>query len=120
MLEKILKSNTVSPSTSHREGELYKTVTTFGKTFELRYGYYEEKDRLSPLCEPAILYPDFLKAPLFSDDGSPFVTVMQDACGHYRGGAKRTSDTTCAECKYFRQGEEWFGVCTCPKNRKRE
>ena len=28
----------------HQEGELYRVVTTFGKTFELRYGYYDERD----------------------------------------------------------------------------
>ena len=105
-------------SKSHKEGELYKIVTTFGKTFELRYGFYEEKDRLNPLCEPAIIYPDFQKEPLFTDDGVPLVTVMQDACQYFNGCAKRTPDTTCAECKYFSSGEDWFGICTYPKNKK--
>ena len=47
-----------------KEGDLYKVVTTFGKSFELRYGFYEERDRLSPLCEPAIIYPDFIREPI--------------------------------------------------------
>ena len=96
-----------------KEGDLYKVVTTFGKSFELRYGFYEERDRQSPLCEPAIIYPDFIREPLFTERGEPFVTMMQDACGHYKGNTKRTSDSTCAECKHFKQGEEWFGVCSC-------
>ena len=96
-----------------REGDLYKVVVTFGKTFELRYGFYDERDRQSPLCEPAIIYPDFVREPLFTEDGEPFATVMQDACGHYDGNTKRTPDSTCAECKHFLQGEEWFGVCVC-------
>lgn len=96
-----------------KEGDLYKVVTTFGKSFELRYGFYEERDRLSPLCEPAIIYPDFIREPLFTETGEPFVTMMQDACGHYKGNTKRTLDSTCAECKHFKQGEEWFGICTC-------
>lgn len=100
------------------EGELYRVVETFGKTFELRYGYYGEKDRQNPLCEPAVIYPDFEVAPLYTDDGEPFVTMMQDACACYKGGVKRTADTTCAECKHFRRGEEWFGVCTSPKKKK--
>jgi len=104
--------------TAHCEGELYRTVTTFGKTFVLRYGYYEERDRQSPLCEPAVIYPDFVKQPEYADDGRPFVTVMQDACGDYRGQSRRTADTTCADCRYFEQGEEWFGLCTCPKAKK--
>ena len=102
-----------------REGDVYKTVTTFGRTFELRYGFYDEIDRQSPLCEPDVIYPDFLREPLYTDEGAPFVTVMQDACRHYRGSAVRTPDSTCEECKYFRQGEEWFGICECPDNFKR-
>ena len=103
-----------------KEGELYKVVVTFGKTFELRYGFYEERDRLSPLCEPAIIYPDFIRDPMFTESGEPFVTMMQDACGHYKGNTRRTPDSTCAECKHFKQGEEWFGICTCERNRKNE
>ena len=101
-----------------KEGDLYKIVETFGKTFELRYGYYEERDRESLLGEPAILYPDFLKEPLFTEEGAPFVTLVQDACAHYKGNTKRTQDTTCAECKFFCRGEEWFGICLYKSNQK--
>ena len=102
----------------HKEGELYRVVTTFGKTFELRYGYYGEQDRQNPLCKPTVIYPDFLSEPVYTEEGTPFVTMIQDACKSYRGEAKRTPDTTCAECKYFWQGEEWFGLCACAKNKK--
>ena len=103
-----------------KEGDLYRIVTAFGRSFELRFGFYDERDRQSPLCEPAVLYPDFLKAPVFTRRGEPFATVMQDACDFYKGAPPKTPDTTCAECRYFKEGEEWFGICTCPKNRKRE
>ncbi len=98
------------------EGEIYKVVTTFGKSFELRYGYYDDIDRNH---SPDIIYPDFVKNPLYTDIGEPFVTMMQDACERYKGNLKRTPDTTCAECEYFKRGEEWFGICTCPQNRER-
>ena len=111
MLTKIFENESPLQRAAPREGDLYKTVTTFGRTFEVRYGFYTEQDRLNPLCEPALIYPDFLKAPLFTDDGAPFVTMMQDACDKYRGSAKKTPDTTCADCRYFERGEEWFGVC---------
>ena len=117
MFQKITANASPPLEISPREGDLYRTVTTFGKTFELRYGYYDDIDRS---VEPDILYPDFLKEPLFTEDGEPFVTMMQDACMHYRGEAKRTPDTTCAECSYFQRGEEWFGICTCQKNKKLE
>ena len=120
MLSNLFQKSIMPADVSHKEGELYKVVTTFGKTFELRYGYYEECDRQSPLCEPIVIYPDFLKEPAYTKEGTPFVTMMQDACKHYKGHAKRTPDTTCAECQHFRRGEEWFGLCTCPKNKKCE
>ena len=106
----------IQKTLEHSEGDLYKIITTFGKKFELRYGYYEEGDRRNPLCEPVLIYPDFLKDPVYTEDGRPFVTMMQDACKCYAGETRQTFDTTCAECKYFSRGEELFGVCTCLKN----
>lgn len=104
----------------HAEGDLYKTVELRGRTFTLYYGYYEECDRQNPLCEPIVIYPDFPASPVYTDDGEPFATVMQDACNNYRGESKRTPNTTCAECKYFQRGEDWIGICRCPKKRKLE
>lgn len=100
-----------SPRSTHdpREGEIYKVVTTFGKTFELKYGYYSEIDRAG---SPDIIYPDFLTDPIYTDGGERFVTMMQDACEEFSSPTQRGEDTTCAECKYFMRGEEWFGICT--------
>ena len=104
----------------HTEGELYKEVKLHGRTFSLYYGYYDECDRRNPLCEPIVIYPDFLKEPVYTEEGEPFVTVVQDACESYSGEAKRTADTTCAECEYFLRGEEWFGACMCKARQKNE
>ena len=102
----------------HIEGELYKRVELYGRTFDLYYGYYDECDRINPLCEPIVIYPDFSKEPLYTDGGEPIVTMMQDACHLYDGEEKKTPNTTCADCKYFQRGEEWFGVCLCKENKK--
>lgn len=118
MFSKVFESADPVRNSAPREGDLYKIVTTFGKTFELRYGFYEERDRQNPLCEPAVIYPDFTREPLYTDGGEPFVTMMQDACAYYKGENSQTPDTTCAECELFRRGEEWFGLCTCPENCK--
>ena len=118
MLSSLFQNNIQPAEVTHEEGELYKVVTTFGKTFELRYGYYQECDRQSPLCGPVVIYPDFVKDPVYTDNGEPFVTMVQDICKNYRGESKRTSDTTCCECKYFHSGEDWIGICTCLKNKK--
>ena len=118
MLHTLLDAGQRQEEPERREGDLYRIVTTFGKTFELRYGYYEEKDRQNPLCAPAIIYPDLAREPVYTEDGAPLVTMIQDACGHFRGEARQTADSTCAECRFFRQGEEWFGICVCPENRE--
>ncbi len=115
MFSKLFQNNLPLKEFPHKEGDLYKIVTTFGVTFELRYGYYGECDRK---YEPDVIYPDFLGEPVYTEDGAPFVTMMQDACDSYKGKVKRDKDTTCAECKYFSRGEELLGICTCPKNKK--
>ena len=115
MFTSLFGLNISSQEPEHKEGDLYKIITTYGKTFELRYGYYGECDRK---YEPNVIYPDFIKKPLYTDNGEPFVTMVQDVCKSYRGEAKRTPDTTCCECKYFQRGDDWIGICTCPKNKK--
>ena len=117
MFRKIIQNDYPQAKVIPKEGDLYKVVETFGKTFELRYGYYGDCDRR---YEPDVIYPDFTKDPVYTDEGTPFVTMMQDACRSYSGESKRTSDTTCEECKYFKRGEEWFGICTCTMNKKLE
>ena len=119
MLSSLFQNNIQPAEVTHEEGELYKVVTIFGKTFELRYGYYEECDRQSPLCAPVVIYPDFTKEPVYTDEGTPFVTMMQDTCKSYRGDTKRTPDTTCDECKYFQCGEDWIGICKCVLRRRK-
>ncbi len=118
MFSKLIQNDPPQPKNIPREGDLYKIIITHGRTFELRYGYYGECDRK---YEPNVLYPDFIKEPVYTDNGEPFVTIVQDACKSYMGEAKRTPDTTCYECKYFQRGEDWIGICKCgSRQRKNE
>ena len=117
MFSKLIQNDFPQTELAHKEGDLYKIITTYGKSFELRYGYYGDCDRK---YEPNVIYPDFLREPVYTDNGEPFVTMVQDACRSYRGEMKRTQDTTCYECKYFQRGEDWIGICACPKNKKIE
>ena len=117
MFRKIMADPSPSAENRPREGDLYRTVTTFGKTFELRYGYYDDIDRSG---EPDVIYPDFRAVPVYTEEGEPFITMMQDACEHFKGKCRRTDDTTCAECTHCKRGEEWLGICTCPKNKSCE
>ncbi|MBQ8345934.1 MAG: hypothetical protein IJY42_06700 [Clostridia bacterium] len=102
---------------THREGEHYKTIDLYGKSFELYYGYYEDCDRQNPLCEPIPVYPDFAASPVYTDEGYPFATDMQDPCQHFEG--KRGGET-CYECKHYEHGIEFLGVCRCEQMRKNE
>lgn len=96
-----------------KEGDLYKRISVFGKTFEIRYGYYEDFER--QYNDPMPIYPDFLKEPMHTDNGKPFVTQMQDACLHYSGTA--ISDRDCGGCAHYLQGDGFLGLCECPQNR---
>ena len=97
------------------EGTLYKRLILHGQVFELRYGYYEDRDRNNPTLDPMPIYPDFLKHPQFTQEGFAFVTKMQDACPHYRGEAFLCKE--CAECAFFQPGEDLIGICVCEENK---
>ena len=97
------------------EGALYKTLTVFDKVFEVRYGYYEEFERNNERCEPVPIYPDFRKTPLYTNEGYPFVTKMQELC---ENGSSRFEDGCCADCPYYLHGDEMIGICSCKANRR--
>ena len=98
-----------------REGDLYKTIELFDRRFELYYGYYEEYERKRG--EPPIpIYPDLLRSPVYTADGYPFVTQMQAVCARYTG---RQEDGFCADCLYYRDGEDLIGICLCEERRCR-
>lgn len=113
----LLRTNGDSKSEKNgcREGDLYKILQVNGRPFPLYYGYYDECDRKNYLAEPMPIYPDFLRNPCYTEEGAPFVTKMQDACEHYLGAISGCEE--CAECSWYRQGEELLGICACPANR---
>ena len=117
MLKKLLTAAHSQEESHPQEGDLFHRVDVFGRTFELLYGYYDEKDRSGP---PDVIYPDFIKEPVYTDGGEPLVTMMQDACSYYKGNIKNACDAICGECRYFDRGEEWFGICRSPENKKDE
>lgn len=98
-----------------KEGDLYKSVTISGHTFHLLYGYYEDFERQSKYNEPMPIYPDFIKHPQYTENGTPFATAMQDICACYDGAE---SGDSCSHCSHFQMCEELFGLCHCPKNKR--
>ena len=95
-----------------KEGDLFKIIELHGATFEIKYGYYEDIDRK---YDPVEIYPDFIENPIYTDDGFPFITLMQSPCQHF----KRINDDPehdCGNCEYMERGDELIAVCRCPKN----
>lgn len=92
-----------------KDGDFYKTVNVFGRVFDIYYGYYDEAEKKSKYSEPIPIYPDFIKEPVYSPDGYPFVTEMQDVCPHYKG---KPGVDSCYGCNSFCKGEELIGLCT--------
>lgn len=99
-----------------KEGDLFKIIHIHGKTFEIRYGFYEECDRHNKYAEPMEIYPDFIKEPQYTADGVPFVTAIQNPCDSFVGN--KDENTTCDECSFYKHCEELIGICTCPMNKK--
>lgn len=112
MSDKILGMSNAPP----KENDLYNIIELHGRRFEIRYGYYEEIDRA---YEPIPIYPDFIKEPVYTDDGAPFVTLMQNPCESFEPSG-RCSDLDCGNCKHMERGEELIAVCRCTSRRKNE
>ena len=97
-----------------KEGDIYKVIEFHGQTFELKYGFYEEYERENVYAAPIPIYPDFLKAPAYTEDGHPFVTQMQELCEY---GDSPFSDGCCVDCDHFVHGEDLIGICSCEERR---
>ena len=98
-----------------KEGDLYGVVETYGKRFEIYYGYYEDYERHSSYNDPVPIYPDLASFPEYNSDGYPIVTQMQVVCKSYSGNR---GEGRCGRCSYFEKGEKLFGLCACPERRK--
>ena len=112
MLTKLLENDTNSESSTPKEGDLFKVIEYREQRFEIRYGYYEEQDRR---FEPMAIYPDFIRAPVYTDDGVAFVTAMQQPCKRFKG--KKDENSTCGDCSYYRKCEDLIGTCNRPKKK---
>lgn len=104
-------------NTGPQEGDLFKIVQIYGKTFELRYGFYEERDRHTRFAEPVAIYPNFKEQPQYTEGGVPFITEMQTPCEYFVG--RKCEDSGCGDCAFYEHGDELIGVCNCPHNKKR-
>lgn len=107
---------TAKEQVAPKEGDLYKVITACGKSFPLYYGYYEEADRYCTYNDPVEVYPDFISDPVYTEDGTPFATAMQDPCQYFQG--ELDEDSTCYHCRHYQKCEELLGICTCSYKKK--
>ena len=97
------------------EGDLYKIIVIDGLIFEIRYGYYEEKDRYGQYNDPIPIYPDLVTSPAYNAEGYRIVTAMQDVCDHVESNL---SEGICVECRFYKHSDDLIGICKHPKNKK--
>lgn len=90
------------------------TLSLYGHSFELRYGYYEESDR--QWGEPVVIYPDLKTTPLYSEDGYPLVTAVQSPCEQYTA-VGHPPDDCCSDCVYYMDSKKEIELCLCEARR---
>lgn len=94
-----------------KEGQLHSVVHIDDHSFELRYGYCDERDRITG--EPYILYPDLQKHPIYTKDGYRIVTALQSACPHYIHPPDREQEDCCYTCSFYPDSHAEIGICGC-------
>ncbi len=99
-----------------KEGDLYKVIEIEGRTFEIRYGYYEpelERGKMDPIP----VFPNFLKEPLRTADGYPFATADQEICRYFKSKPKISGEGWCNDCEFLEKLEDFLGICKNEKNK---
>lgn len=99
-----------------KEGDLHSVVTVGGYTFELKYGYCDERDRASG--EPYILHPDLASRPLYTEDGRRIVTALQSICSYYLPPDGCERENCCYTCTFYPDKLAEIGICGCAMMRK--
>ena len=97
------------------EGDLYKTLTVAGHSFRIHYGYYADEDRMHQ--EPMPIFPCLEQEPLYTEDGFPLVTCIQDACAHYAVHTDEPGNGWCCDCVFYSDAKDEIGICQCANNR---
>ena len=98
-------------TSNFQEGDLHSVITIDDHSFELRYGYCDERDR--NYGEPYILYPDLKSKPVFTQDGYRIVAALQSTCSHYAAPDTEEWEDCCYTCSYYSNPQAEIGICRC-------
>ena len=96
-----------------REGDIYEVLSVDGRTFEIRYGYYEDFERDG--SAPIPIYPDLEKSPIYGESNKYIVTFMQNPCVHYEPRVEN-AEPYCGCCKYYPNNRQMINACQCRCN----
>ncbi len=103
-------------STAPHEGALYRSLEIDGHRFELRYGYYEEGERI--LGEPVVVYPDLEKRRMYCNRGYRLVTAVQTPCAYYTISGAGEPEYCCSDCLHYSDPAEEIARCLCIEQQK--
>lgn len=98
-----------------QEGEIYEVLYIDGKTFEIRYGFYEDYERDG--SEPIPIYPDLEKTPVYGDSGKMIVTHMKSPCAYFKPQTEHGVERCCGCCVYYPVNRQMMSVCEHIKNK---
>lgn len=98
-----------------REGDLHSIVSIGPHSFELRYGYCDDRDRITG--EPYILYPDLRSQPLYTEYGYRIVAALQSICEYYAPLDSQEREDCCYTCSFYPSQHAEIGICSCEKMR---
>ncbi len=99
-----------------KEGELHCVTTVGGYTFELRYGFNQESERLCG--EPFVLYPDLAASPIYAPEGYRIVSAIQSVCPYYLPAPGAEPEDCCYTCGYYPDQIAEIGICSCEEMRR--
>ncbi len=97
-----------------REGDIYMVISVRDKSFEIKYGYYEDFER--ECQEPIPIFPDLAKCPVYTECGYKIVTQVQMPCEYFKLKSEQFSEEWCGSCKHFEDEHSMISVCTCQRN----
>lgn len=96
-----------------REGDIYEVLSVDGRTFEIRYGYYEDFERDG--SAPIPFYPDLEKSPVYGESSKYIVTFMQEPCIYYEPRVEN-AEPYCGCCKHYPNNKQMINACQCRYN----
>lgn len=93
--------------------EKTKTYHVEGATFTIPLRYDEKSGRYMEV------YPDFIKNPVYTQEGYPIMLTLEDACVFGKGKNANEPLVDCGSCHFYRQlPNALIGVCGHEKKRK--